>query len=114
MISSLVMGTVFTGVDTLGGAPFTAQSVGRYIGAIYVYNILQCPLEAIHGRESLWHNMIASGTIGYVGVTRGLLGIPFVDVYTFYRYPQLRPGLVAFGVYGAMGGVFGALGGKRL
>jgi len=87
---------------------------GRYIGAIYVYNILQCPLEAIHGRESLWHNMIASGTIGYVGVTRGLLGIPFVDVYTFYRYPQLRPGLVAFGVYGAMGGVFGALGGKRL
>jgi len=29
MISSLVMGTVFTGVDTLGGAPFTAQRVGK-------------------------------------------------------------------------------------
>ena len=71
-------------------------------------------MEAIHGRQSLLHNILSAGTIGYVGVSRGWLGIPLIDPYTFYRYPSLRPGAVSFAIYGAMGGAFGALGGKRL
>ena len=87
---------------------------GRYVGFLYLYRALQCPMEAIHGRQSLLHNILSSATIGYVGVTRGWLGIPFVDQYIFYRYPSLRPGTVGFVVYGAIGGAFGALSGKKL
>lgn len=87
---------------------------GGYIGFLYLYGALQCPMEVIHGRRSLWHNILSAGTIGYIGVSRHLLGIPFVDPYTFYRYPNLSPGIVGFATYGAIGGFFGALSGKRL
>jgi hypothetical protein len=75
---------------------------------------MQCPMELIHGRQSSLHNFIAGGTLGYLGVTSGRLGIPFIDPYTLYRYPMLSPGTVAFGVYGGMGMALATLGGKRL
>ena len=88
--------------------------LGSNIGFIYLYNALQCPMEVIHGRRSLWHNILSAGTLGYIGVSRGLLGVPFVHTYTFYRYPSLSPGIFAFATYGALGGFFGAFSGKNL
>lgn len=87
---------------------------GKYIGFLYIYNALQCPMEAIHGRQSLWHNILSAGTIGYVGFSRGWLGIPFIHPYTFYKYQYLNPGVVCFAVYGAIGGAFGAIAGKSV
>ena len=114
IVSSAVFGTIFAGLDVVQGAKFTPQRVLVYSGGLYVYNALQCPMEAIHGRPSLSHNMIAGGLLGYVGVGAGQLGIPFVGPETFYRYPWMRPQMVAFGVYGGLAGVMAALGGKPL
>ena len=86
---------------------------GTYFGGIYVYHALQCPMEAIHGRPSLWHNIISGGTIGFLGVASGRLGIPFVSADMIqYRY-GISPPVAAFGVYGTISGLLaGGLGGK--
>jgi hypothetical protein len=88
--------------------------ISSYIAVVYGYNILQCPMEAIHGRQSLLHNVLSAGTIGFLGVRSGSLGIPFVDPTFVYRYRGLSPAGLAFLVYGAMGGVLAGLGGKPL
>jgi hypothetical protein len=48
-------------------------------------------MEIIHGRQSSLHNVAAGGLIGYIGVTRGNMGVPFVSPYFLYgtRYPGL-------------------------
>jgi len=84
------------------------------VGGLYVYHSLQCPMEAIHGRQSLLHNVLSGGILGLVGVRQGVLGIPFVDSYFFYRNPSLSPEVTAFAVYGAIGGLMASLGGKPL
>lgn len=90
------------------------SSSGRYMAGLYVYNVMQCPMEAIHGRQSLLHNAAAAGLIGYVGVSRGALGIPFVDPSFTYRYPQVSAPMLAFMVYGGLAGALAGFGGKRL
>lgn len=77
-----------------------------------MYNVMQCPMEAIHGRRSAYHNILSGAILGHVGVSRGILGIPFVDGHLFYRYPQLSPPLVGAAVYGGIAGLFVTLGGK--
>ena len=90
------------------------------MGGLYLYNILQCPMEAVHGRQSAWHNVASAGMLGYIGVATGRLGIPFVGGSSsassfFYKYPFVSPPMVGAGVYGAIGFVFAAvLGGKPL
>ena len=111
--NAVMWGGIFSGIDFLQGARLTPTSVGSYMGFIWLYGALQCPMEAIHNRRSLWHNVIAGGTLGSLGVHAGRIGIPFVDSSIFYRYPQLRPWQVGFVVYGGMGGVLGALGNKQ-
>jgi hypothetical protein len=113
IIPSVTFGAVFAAIDSFqyGQVP-RFQTVGTYMAGIYVYNILQCPMEAIHGRQSLLHNFASGGILGYVGVSSGRLGIPFVDPTFAYRVG--RPELVAFGVYGGMAAAFAALGGKRI
>ena len=87
-------------------SPNTAQ----YFGALWLYHAAQCPMEAVHGRPSLWHNIISAGTIGYLGVRSGRLGVPFINPNMY----NVRPEVAAFGVYGGMAGVLaGMLGGKR-
>ena len=84
------------------------------MAGIYLYNVVQCPMEAIHGRQSLLHNVAAGGMIGYVGVSRVVLGIPFVDPSFVYKYPQLSAPGLAFLVYGGMAGLLAGLGGKSM
>lgn len=110
-----MMGGVFSALDVVTtGAKITPQGVASYAAFIYTYNAIQCPMEEIHGRRSALHNVIAGGLMGYLGVSSGRIGIPFIDSSFFYRNPSIRPELVAFGVYGGMGGAFAMLGGKRI
>lgn len=113
-LPSAMWGAIWSGVSVLQGAAPTPRLFAVNIGGIYAYHALQCPMEAIQGRRSLLHNAVAAGAIGAVGVQNGYLGIPFVDHSFFYRYPQVRPAMIAFAVYGAIGGVLGSLGGKPL
>ena len=109
-------GGIFTGIDILRGLPkeHAPKIFARNFGVIYAYNVLQCPMEAIHGRKSLIHNFMAGGILGYVGVKKQMIGIPFVDALLFIRYPQLSPPIVGALVYGAFGLALGAMGGKEL
>jgi hypothetical protein len=86
---------------------------GTYMAGLYLYNIVQCPMEAFHGRQSLLHNFAAAGMLGYIGVANGRLGIPFINPYTLHGSP-LKPEIVAFGVYGSMAAAFAAFGGKQI
>jgi hypothetical protein len=111
--SSVVFGGLFTAIDVVGqGARLTPRLALTNIGGIYVYNILQCPMEAISGRQTAWHNVLAAATIGGLGVQSGKLGVPFVDAYFFYRNPALSPAMAGAIVYGCMGGALAMLGGK--
>lgn len=123
IVPSVVGGCLFTAFDLVsagsgGGGGLSMQQLPRrlalYTGAMYVYSVLQCPMEAIHERQSAWHNVFSGGILGYIGVSRRILGIPFVDAYFFMRHPQISPPMAAAAVYGTMGGVLAAvLGDKR-
>ena len=108
-----VMGAIFHGFDVMQGAPFSLRMWGIYAGGLWTYQAMICPMEAIQGRRSSLHNVASAGILGYIGVSRGLMGVPFVNPYTLYgsRFP---PGLIGAAVYGAMGGALATLGGKRI
>lgn len=114
--TSVVAGSVFSALDVVQGMRFSPQRLCMNIGAIYVYNILQCPMEAIQNRQSSLHNGAAAGILGYIGVSRGVLGIPFVDPYSVYmRYPQVSPPMLGAAVYGGLGFLLASvLGGKPM
>eukprot|EP00567_Pseudictyota_dubia_P017431 CAMPEP_0197448770 /NCGR_PEP_ID=MMETSP1175-20131217/18911_1 /TAXON_ID=1003142 /ORGANISM="Triceratium dubium, Strain CCMP147" /LENGTH=136 /DNA_ID=CAMNT_0042980663 /DNA_START=26 /DNA_END=436 /DNA_ORIENTATION=+ len=114
MMSSAVFGTLFAGMDVMQGARFTPSRAGFYILGVYAFNAFQCPMEAIHGRQSLLHNGLSAGILGYAGVSGGYLGVPFLDHSVFWRYPWLRMEMAAFGIYGTIAMALGALGGKQL
>ena len=112
--SAAMAAAVFTALDIFQGTPpqhaLQPRYVGQYFGALWLYHAATCPMEAVHGRPSLWHNIISAGTIGYLGVRAGRLGVPFVNPYMY----NVRPEVMAFGVYGGMAGILaGMLGGKR-
>ena len=107
---------IFTGIDYARGARHALPArFGRTFALIYVYNALLCPMEAISERQSVLHNISSGVIIGYIGVRKGLVGVPLVPPSFFFRYPQIpRPVAGAF-VFGSMAGVLaGVLGGKPL
>mmetsp|Transcript_20431 Transcript_20431/g.48556 ORF Transcript_20431/g.48556 Transcript_20431/m.48556 type:complete len:149 (+) Transcript_20431:81-527(+) len=115
--STAVASVIFGGLDVFQGLPpqraFSPRNIGSYFVFLYTYHVVQCPMEFVHGRPSLWHNIIAGGTIGLVGVHHGRLGIPFVNPYQVAA-SGLSPPIVAFGVYGGIAGIFaGMIGNKR-
>lgn len=113
--ASIIGGSLFTAFDLItqgGGLRSIPRRFGIYAGGVYVYNILQCPMEAIHGRQSSFHNVISGAMLGYIGVSRRLLGIPFIDPFFFYRNPHISPPLAGAFVYGVMGGFLSSLAGK--
>lgn len=50
--------------------------------------------------------------MGYVGVSTGRLGVPFVNPY--YLYNIRNPAIIGGAVYGALGGALAMLGGKSI
>ena len=57
-------------------------------------------------------NVVAAGTMGYVGVSRGLLGVPFVNPYHLYTFRN--PAIIGGAVYGAIGGAMALFEGKTM
>mmetsp|Transcript_8174 Transcript_8174/g.15841 ORF Transcript_8174/g.15841 Transcript_8174/m.15841 type:complete len:135 (-) Transcript_8174:233-637(-) len=114
VVPSLVSGGLLSALDMAqGGGRPNVRTFGIYAGGIYIYNLIQCPMEAVSGgRPSAWHNIAAGGMLGYVGVARKWIGIPFFDSYFFYRYPSVAPEVAGAAVYAAMAGALAMLGGK--
>lgn len=102
-MTSVVMGSLFSAVSMAQGAQLSPRLVAMNVGGLYAYNVMQCPMEAIHGRESALHNAAAGGILGFMGVRAGVVGIPFTDAYFFLRHPQISPPLAGAAVYGAIG-----------
>ena len=96
----------------LQGAPLSLRMWGIYAGGLWTYHAMICPMEAIHGRRSSLHNVASAGIMGYIGVSRGVMGVPFVNPYVLYgsRFP---PGFIGAAVYGLMGGALATMGGKQ-
>lgn len=115
VVTSITLGSIFTAVSVMQGARLTPRLAALNIGGLYCYNVLQCPMEAVHGRRSALHNAAAGAVLGYVGVSAGMLGIPFVEHSFFYRYPQLSPAVTGAAVYGGISLLLAtALGGKPI
>ncbi|KAL3787410.1 hypothetical protein HJC23_001807 [Cyclotella cryptica] len=111
--TSVISGSIFTALDTLmSGRPLSFRVWGFYCGSLYAYNIVQCPMEVIHGRQSSLHNVVSGGLLGYIGVSRGMLSVPFVDPR--FVYSVRHPGLVGALVYGGIGGALATIGGKPM
>ncbi|CAE8652828.1 unnamed protein product [Polarella glacialis] len=115
VVPSLMWGAGFSVISVLQGARATPQLFALNCGMLYGYHAMQCPMEAIHRRQSLLHNILSGGVGGALGVQYGLLGVPFASPTFFMRYPGISPPMAAFLVYGSLAGVMGGmLGGKRL
>ena len=110
-MSSIINGGVLSLLQH--GKSITPRVAASYVSFIYAYNIVQCPMEDIHRRRSAIHNVIAGGMMGSIGVHKGWMGIPFIDSHFFIRHPTLSPRVVAFAVYGSLGGAFALLAGKQ-
>ena len=111
---ALTNGALLTLLNGASGAPVSAlPTMGIYnVAFIYAYFVMQCPLEAIHGRQSLLHNMIAGGALGYAGAQTGRLGLFGLETALLVNRIPLPVGGAL--IYGTMAGLLGALGGKRI
>lgn len=136
--SCAVWAGIFTGIDAMQGAPISVRTWGFYASGLWLYHASICPMEAIHGRRSalqyvsllrysFWlffsvlaksvfilflSNVVAGGVMGYVGVSTGRLGVPFVNPYHLYTFRN--PAIIGGAIYGALGGALAMLGGKSI
>ena len=113
IIPAATMGGVFTVLNVVQGAPLTPQLAAVNVGFLYAYSALQCPMEALTGRRSWAHNLIAGGTLGYVAFERGIAGIPF-NLESTFLMRRVPLSLGAAMVYGGMGATLAIFQGKPL
>ncbi|KAL1526812.1 hypothetical protein AB1Y20_015505 [Prymnesium parvum] len=113
VLPAMMWGSLVAGLNIAQGAPLTPRVFAVNVGILYLYQALQCPMEAIHGRRSLLHNGLAAGSLGVVGVQAGFLGVPFVPLHILYS-SKYNPLLIAFGMYGLIAMGIGSLGSKPL
>ena len=113
IIPAATMGSVFTVLNVVQGAPLTPQLAAVNVGFLYAYSALQCPMEALTGRRSWVHNLIAGGTLGYVAFERGITGIPF-NLESTFLMRRVPLSLAAAIVYGGMGATLAIVQGKPL
>ena len=112
IVPAVFWGGAFTALQAAQGSRLTPQMFAANAGFIYLYNALQCPMEAIQGQPSLLHNACAAGALGAFLVQSGQAGIPFLDTSYLYRNRNVTPAMTAFAVYACIGVVLGGLGGK--
>ena len=88
----LFWGGAFTGLSVYQGLPqsMAPRSFYRTFSFLYIYHAVQCPLEFLSGRRSWSHNAIAGATLGYLGVMKQVVGIPFVDATFFIKNRHLH------------------------
>jgi hypothetical protein len=89
------------------------RTFGSSVGVIYLYYIIQCPMEAIQNKESYVHNGIAAFTLSYIGLIQQRIGIPFVSPYSIYELPLLARNLLGASIYSCMAMSFSALYGRK-
>eukprot|EP00392_Amoebophrya_sp_AT5.2_P009624 g9652.t1 len=93
--------------------PITPRRVGVFFGGCYLYQALQCPLEAITKRRSATHNFYAGGLLGAIGVHCNQIGVPFVTESIYRQGPRwVKPAHAGFVVYGGIAMGFAMLMGK--
>lgn len=85
---------------------------GIYSGFLFTYSGLQCPMEQLHRRKSLLHNFAAGSILGYIGVSGGFVGIPFMQNVTLPKVLRSRQAFLGAGIYGTLAMAFGAFSGK--
>merc|ERR1719215_2075930 len=107
VVPSIIWGCGFSALSVMQGAHATPRLFATNCGLLYIYHALQCPMEALHGKRSLLHNVAAGGTLGAFGVQAGQIGIPFLSSNFFWRYPNVSPPVAAFAVYGCLAGILG-------
>lgn len=112
VVPSIIFGGAFTAISVVQGFPLTPHLAMLNIGGLYTYQALQCPMVAIHRRESAIHNTLSGAILGYIGVKSFGLGVPFVDGHFFYRNPQVSPAIAGAIVYGSIGAALAMLNGK--
>ena len=83
---------------------------------IYSFFVLQCPMEALHGRRSLLHSTLSGGILGYIGFRSNLVSMPqnlYMEVLA--RTNGRVRGAAAVSVFYASAATFmGLFSGKRL
>ena len=113
IMPATVMGGAFTALHVFQGAQPTPQLAATNIGFLYVYGALQCPMEALTGRQSWMHNALAGGILGYAAYEHGAIGIPF-NLENTFRARRVPLAAGAALVYGAMGAGLAMFAGKPL
>ncbi|KAL7553816.1 hypothetical protein ACHAWF_017153 [Thalassiosira exigua] len=111
--SCAIWAGIFHGIDAIQGARLSIRTWGVYTGSLVTYHALMCPMEVIHGKQSAWHNVAAAGSLGFLGVSSGKLGVPFLSPYLLMSFRPPAPAFIGATVYGAMGGCLAAFGGKQ-
>jgi len=96
------------------GERITPKSVGGTFGFIYLYMALHCPMEQITGRKSLKNDFAAGFTVGYLGVSRGLIGLPFGGSNVVWQAANKGIPIPVIGgaLYGAIATAFGMFNGR--
>ena len=89
------------------------RTFGTSIGVVYVYYIIQCPMEAIHNKESFVHNGIAAFSISFIGLAQQKLGVPFVPTYSLYHVPFLARNLLGASIYSGIAMGIAAVYGRK-
>ncbi len=51
--SCAIWAGIWTGIDAMQGAPLSIRTWGFYAGCFWCYRASICPMEAIHGRQSV-------------------------------------------------------------
>eukprot|EP00729_Bicosta_minor_P012256 gene12256-34535_t len=95
-----------------GGQKPSVRGWGIYSGFLFTYSGLQCPMEQLHRRKSLLHNFAAGSILGYIGVSGGFVGIPFMQNVTLPKVLRSRQAFLGAGIYGTLAMAFGAFSGK--
>jgi hypothetical protein len=89
------------------------RTFGTSIGVVYVYYIIQCPMEAIHNKASFLHNGIAAFTISFIGLAQQKLGVPFVPTYSLYHVPFLARNILGASIYSGIAMGIAAVYGRK-
>lgn len=107
MVSSLVSGTLIASISGAQSGVFSSRLLLGSAAFVYIYNAIQCPLEALSNRRSYIHNGIAGAIIGTYGVQMGMLSVMNIN------HVNLPRSAVAALLYGGIGTIMGILEGKR-
>ena len=102
-----------TATTTSNASSSFLRTLGSSVGIIYVYYVIQCPMEGVQNKESYIHNGIAAFTLSYIGLAQQRIGVPFISPYSIYQFPLLARNLLGASIYSCMAMTFAAVYGRK-